>query len=52
MSFEFIDLTGPFRKTVTKRFAAIFINHLPANARTDNIQPFIKKIEYFRYFYA
>jgi len=50
MSFEFIDLTESFRKAVTKKFAAIFIDQLRGDVRTDNIHPLIKKIGDFRFY--
>ena len=44
MSFEFIDLNESFLKIVTERFAALLIDHTHGGARTDNINPIIKKI--------
>jgi hypothetical protein len=52
MSFEFMDLTQSLPKIVTKKFAAIFIDHFRGDIRADNIHPFIKKIGDFRFFYA
>ena len=52
MSFEFIDLTQSLLKIVTKKFAAIFIDHFLGDIRADNIHPFMKKIGDFRFFYA
>ena len=50
MSFEFIDLTEPFRKIVTGKFATILIDHLQGGARTDNIYILMKKIGDYRFF--
>jgi hypothetical protein len=50
MSFGFIDLTELFRKIILDKSVRRSFEHLQRDARTDNIQSLMKKIEDFRFF--